>query len=83
MTLCYMFKLYLCLFWQKNPTRQAEYDGMRKYLSVPSGIALGLCAALIPVLGLLPGVLMSGIGELARPSLTPRRRAHAHRLFQR
>ena len=67
MTLCYMFKLYLCLFWQKNPTRQAEYDGMRKYLSAPSGIALGLCAALIPVLGLLPGVLMSGIGELARP----------------
>ena len=52
MTLCYMFKLYLCLFWQKNPTRQAEYDGMRKYLSVPSGIALGLCATFIPVLGL-------------------------------
>lgn len=48
MTLCYMFKLYLCLFWQKNPTRQAEYDGMRKYLSVPSGIALGLCAASSP-----------------------------------
>lgn len=54
MTLCYMFKLYLCLFWQKNPTRQAEYDGMRKYLSVPSGIALGLCAALIPVLASCP-----------------------------
>ena len=40
---------------------------MRKYLSAPSGVALGLCAALIPALGLLPGVLMSGIGELARP----------------
>ena len=76
MTLCYMFKLYLCLFWQKNPTRQAEYDGMRKYLSVPSGIALGLCAALIPVLGLLPGVLMSGIGELARPFFNAAAPAH-------
>ena len=76
MTLCYMFKLYLCLFWQKNPTRQAEYDGMRKYLSVPSGIALGLCAAIIPVLGLLPGVLMSGIGELARPFFNAAAPAH-------
>ena len=76
MTLCYMFKLYLCLFWQKNPTRQAEYDGMRKYLSTPSGIALGLCAALIPVLGLLPGVLMSGIGELARPFFNAAAPAH-------
>ena len=76
MTLCYMFKLYLCLFWQKNPTRQAEYDGMRKYLSAPSGIALGLCAALIPVLGLLPGVLMSGIGELARPFFNAAAPAH-------
>lgn len=67
MTLCYMLKLYLCLFWQKNPTRQAEYDGMKRYLSVPSAIALTLCAALIPLLGLLPGTLMTGVGELARP----------------
>lgn len=67
MTLCYMFKLYLCLFWQKNPTRQAEYDQNRRYLSAPSAAALALCAAIIPVLGLLPGVLMTGIGELARP----------------
>ena len=76
MTLCYMFKLYLCLFWQKNPTRQAEYDGMRKYLSALSGIALGLCAAIIPALGLLPGVLMSGIGELARPFFNAAAPAH-------
>ena len=60
MTLCYMFKLYLCLFWQKNPTRQAEYDGMRKYLSVPSGIALGLCAAFIPVPGVFDGLYNMG-----------------------
>lgn len=67
MTLCYMLKLYLCLFWQHNPTRQAEYDGMKRYLSAPSAIALALCAALIPLLGLLPGVFMTGVGELARP----------------
>ena len=67
MTLCYMFKLYICLFWQKNPTRQAEYDGMKNYMSAPSAIALALCACVIPVLGLLPHTFMTGIGRLAQP----------------
>lgn len=67
MTLCYMFKLYICLFWQKNPTRQEEYDGMKKYMSLPSAIALALCACVIPVLGLMPHTFMTGIGRLAQP----------------
>lgn len=67
MTLCYMLKLYVCLFWQKNPTRQAEYDAQKRYLSAPSAVALALCAAVIPALGLFPDVFMTGIGELARP----------------
>ena len=67
MTLCYMFKLYICLFWQKNPTRQDEYDGMKQYMSKPSAIALALCACVIPVLGLMPHTFMTGIGRLAQP----------------
>ncbi|MCI6378428.1 MAG: complex I subunit 5 family protein [Clostridiales bacterium] len=66
MTLCYMFKLYLCLFWQKNPSRQAEYDAQKRYLSPLSAAALGLCACFIPLLGLMPDVFMTGIGKLAR-----------------
>ena len=67
MTLCYMFKLYICLFWQKNETRQAEFDGMKKYMSAPSAIALALCACVIPVLGLMPHTFMTRIGQLAQP----------------
>ncbi len=69
MTLCYMLKLYLCLFWQKNPERQAEYDAMKSYLSPVSKVALGLCAALIVLLGVWPGVFMSALGQLALPFL--------------
>ncbi len=67
MTLCYMTKLYVCLFWQKNPTRQKEYDGMKRYMSLPSAVALSLCAAVVPVLGLFPDVFMTGVGRLAQP----------------
>ncbi|MEG2253583.1 MAG: proton-conducting transporter membrane subunit, partial [Clostridia bacterium] len=48
MTLCYMLKLYLCLFWQRHPTRQAEFDAMTHYLSPLSKFALLFSAALIP-----------------------------------
>ena len=73
MTLCYMTKLYICLFWQKHPTRQAEFDGMKKYMSAPSAIALALCACVIPVLGLMPHTFMTRIGQLAQ---------HFHPLFR-
>ena len=28
LTVAYMLKLYICLFWEKNPEHQAEYDAM-------------------------------------------------------
>ena len=67
MTLCYMTKLYICLFWQKHPTRQDEFDGMKKYMSLPSAIALCAAACVVPVLGLLPDLFMTGVGQLAQP----------------
>ena len=67
MTLCYMTKLYICLFWQKHPTRQDEFDGMKNYMSLPSTIALVAAACVIPMLGLLPDVFMTGVGQLAQP----------------
>lgn len=66
MTLCYMLKLYTCLFVKKNATRQAEFDAQKKYISPLPAAAL-LCAALcIPVIGVLPGVFMSGFGGLSQ-----------------
>ncbi len=66
MTLCYMLKLYLCLFWMKNDTYQADYDQKGSYLSLPARLGLGFAAGLVPVIGLLPGRTMSRFGQLSR-----------------
>lgn len=76
MTLCYMTKLYICLFWQKHPTRQAEFDAMTHYMSVPSAIALVGVACIVPVLGLFPQVFMTGLGRLAQPFFAAADPAH-------
>ena len=63
LTIAYMTKLYICLFWEKHPTRQAEFDAMNKsYISVRSSIALLGSAIVLPFLGALPQVLMSPVG---------------------
>ena len=63
LTVAYMTKLYICLFWEKNATRQAEFDGMKHYISLPSALALLISAAVLPFLGALPAQLMTPIGE--------------------
>lgn len=63
LTIAYMTKLYICLFWQKHPTRQAEFDGMNgRYLTRTSAFALMASAVLLPLMGALPGLIMSPIG---------------------
>ncbi|MBE5801990.1 MAG: sodium:proton antiporter [Clostridiales bacterium] len=76
MTLCYMLKLYLCLFWMKNDRYQAEYDQKGSYLSLPSRIGLGAAALLVPVIGLFPGATMSRFGEMSRSFLQGGAPAH-------
>ncbi|MDD3335420.1 MAG: proton-conducting transporter membrane subunit [Eubacteriales bacterium] len=76
MTLCYMLKLYVCLFVKKHPTRQAEYDGMKRWaFPLPMGALLWI-AALIPLIGVLPQVLMSGFGSLSQSFLEAGTPAH-------
>ncbi len=76
MTLCYMLKLYFCLFWMKNDRYQEEYDQQGGYLSNPARIALGFAAALIPVIGLLPAQTMSRFGMVSRSFLQGGEPAH-------
>ncbi|MCE5342272.1 MAG: sodium:proton antiporter [Eubacteriales bacterium] len=66
LTLAYMLKIYVCIFWQHHPTRQAEYDGMKRYLSPASAAVLVLIAMLPPLLGMLPDALMGGIGRISQ-----------------
>ncbi|MGN0747061.1 MAG: complex I subunit 5 family protein [Aristaeellaceae bacterium] len=63
LTIAYMTKLYICLFWEKHPTRQAEFDAMNgHYLTRQSAVALLGSAILLPLLGALPQLLMSPLG---------------------
>ena len=57
LTTAYMLKLYICLFWQKNPDekRQAHYDGLRgKDMTLRSALALAVAALPLPLIGLAP-----------------------------
>ena len=60
MTVAYMTKLYLCLFVFKNNNDevQKKYDDMKSYMNIPSKIAIGLSALIIPIMGFFPGVVM-------------------------
>lgn len=66
-TLAYMLKLFISIFVEKNEDvkAQEEFDAMKKtYIKVPTAIALVLSAAVLPVLGILPGLTMDRIADL-------------------
>ena len=67
LTLCYMLKLYLCLFWQKNPTQQTEYDAMKKNIPVWPNLLLLACSLLVLVIGLFPEATVTQMGLLSLP----------------
>ena len=77
LTTAYMLKLYICLFWQKNPDpeRQARYDGMNgRDLTARSGAVLALSAVPVAALGALPNRLLLPLtricaGFFNRPAL--------------
>lgn len=70
MTLCYMLKLYIAIFVEKNSDAscQEKYDGMKKsYANKLSHAVLSLCALPLVVFGLLPHQTMEGLAKLAVP----------------
>ena len=64
LTVAYMTKLFVAVFVEKHPTRQGEYDGMKRYMSPLSAVAIGLSALLFPALGLTAKYSMSALAEL-------------------
>ena len=64
MTLAYMTKLYVCIFVEKHPTRQAEFDAKKHYMSPLSTLAVVIPALLLPVLGLTASTTMDAIADL-------------------
>ena len=73
LTGAYMIKLYICLFWDKHPTKQFDYDNLNgKYMNGLSALALTASAALVPLLGVQPNLTMDAIADFAGGFL------HAH-----
>ncbi len=77
LTAAYMTKLFVAVFVEKHPTRQAEFDGMKRYLSRPAALALGLSALVVPVLGLTADHTMNAVADLASDFLHGEAPVHA------
>lgn len=63
LTIAYMTKLYICIFWEKNNDKklQQRYDQKTRYMTPLSAAALLLSAIIFPVFCLLPGTVMTPI----------------------
>ncbi|MCD8197884.1 MAG: sodium:proton antiporter [Lachnospiraceae bacterium] len=66
MTVAYMTKLFVAVFLEKNPERQAEYDAKKRYMNRESALALLVPAALLLILGFFPYLTMNRIADLAQ-----------------
>ena len=65
LTIAYMVKLYICIFWQKNPERQAEYDASGRSMNPVSAIALIGSAIVLPFLGAMPETFLTPLGDMS------------------
>lgn len=76
LTFCYMLKLFITLFVDKHPTKQAEYDGMGPSITPLSAVALGGSALLLFVIGLYPEGILTDLANRSLPFLYAHRPAH-------
>ncbi len=71
LTLCYMLKLFVCIFVEKN-VEQKKMEKLWKrsrpsrYIARASALVLGLYALGMPLLGALPGLTMDPIAAFGR-----------------
>ncbi len=79
LTAAYMTKLYVCVF--RDPRPAGAPGGKEPYLSRGSALALLLPAALLPVLGTLPGLTMDRIADAGQGFLFGEAPAHPVRYF--
>ena len=64
MTVAYMLKLFVCLFVEVHPTRQAEFDAMSgSYMTPLSRLVLCGAAVLLPVFGSFPHQTMDVLAD--------------------
>ena len=68
LTIAYMCKLFVAVFVEKNRDEKVQkmYEEKKTYMSIPSALALGISAILIPVFGLLPGRTMNVLADMSQ-----------------
>lgn len=64
LTVAYMTKLFVAVFVEKHPSRQAEYDANRHYMNAASTTAIVISALLLPLLGLTADRSMNRIADI-------------------
>ena len=77
LTVAYMTKLFVAVFLEKNE----KYQASKPWLNRLSGVVLAVTACLIPVMGLLPGLTMDALADLAQGFLGVHHEAHAVHYF--
>ena len=84
LTIAYMTKLYVAIFVEKNRDAaiQEKFDSLKgNYMNAVSSIALTVSATLLPVMGFLPGQVMSRIADMGQGFMLAKQEAHVMRWF--
>ena len=71
LTFCYMTKLFICLFIEKNPDPVIEekYEKKDAYMTKLTAASLTAPAVVLVLMGVFPHQIMDRLAELARPFL--------------
>ncbi len=83
LTIAYMCKLFVAVFLEENQDAQvqAAFDAKTTYWKPVSAVALTATAVLIPVMGLLPGLTMDRMADMAQEFLGVHHAGHAVHYF--
>lgn len=79
LTVAYMTKLYVAVFVEKNSDSavQEKYDNLRgTYMNGLSATVLTISATLLPIMGLLPGQVMSRVADLGQEFMQVEKEAY-------
>lgn len=84
LTVAYMTKLYICIFWEKNTdaAKQAKYDSLcGKYMNKQSTFAVLGSAIVLPILGMNPVKTMVRLAQHAQEFMLLHEDAHIPHFF--
>ena len=63
LTVAYMLKLFICIFIEKHPEKQEQYNAKTNYMSVLSKLVLGISAVILPIMGAFPGMTKNKMAD--------------------